>query len=82
MCTMSHFANHSTPQKNHLARLHPLLFQAHALPLQALALPRCHGVPAGKAFFHIKETTTARVRGLRTAPNETCALARSLAART
>jgi len=82
MCTMTHFANHSTPQTNHLAPLHPLLFQAHALPLQALALPRFQVVPAGKSFFHIKETATGRVRGFRTDHNEACALARSLAART
>lgn len=82
MCTMTHFANHSTPQTNHLASLHPLLFQAHALPLQALALPRFQVVPAGKSFFHIKETATGRVRGFRTDHNEACALARSLAART
>jgi hypothetical protein len=35
-------------------------------------------VPAGIAFFHIKEISTGRVRGFRGNHNEACALARSL----
>jgi hypothetical protein len=40
--------------------------------------PRFQVVPAGNAFFHIKETSTGRVRGFREDHNEACALARSL----
>ncbi|WP_213939507.1 hypothetical protein [Pseudomonas sp. dw_612] len=82
MCTMTHFAKHSTPHTNPPAPLPPLVFQAFAPTLQALALPAFQVVPAGKAFFHIKETATGRVRGFRADHNEACALARSLAART
>ncbi|WP_404943118.1 hypothetical protein [Pseudomonas fluorescens] len=40
--------------------------------------PRFQVVPAGNAFFHIKEKSTGRVRGFREDHNEACALARSL----
>lgn len=82
MCTMTHFANHSTPHTHNPAPLHPLVLQAYTLPLQALAMPRYQVIPAGKAFFHIRETATGRVRGFRTNHNDACTLARSLAART
>ncbi|MGF6108798.1 hypothetical protein HKK52_06830 [Pseudomonas sp. ADAK2] len=82
MCTMTHFANLSTRHSNNPAPVHPAVLQTYALPHQTLALPRFQVVPAGKSFFHIKETSTGRVRGFRTDHNEACALARSLAART
>ncbi|RON52188.1 hypothetical protein [Pseudomonas frederiksbergensis] len=82
MCTMTHFANHSTIHTNHPAPLHPVVFQAYVLPFATLVMPRFQVIPAGKAFFHIKETATGRVRGFRTHHNEACALARSLATRT
>jgi hypothetical protein len=82
MCTMTHFTNHSTLHANSPASLHSTVFQAYALPDQALALPRFQVVPAGKSFFHIKETSTGRVRGFRTDHNDACALARALAAHT
>ncbi|WP_225919875.1 hypothetical protein [Pseudomonas khorasanensis] len=40
--------------------------------------PNFQVVPAGIAFFHIKETSTGLVRGFRGNHNEACALARSL----
>ena len=82
MCTMTHFAHHSTDHTHHAATPHPVGFQAHVRSLQDLALPRFQVVPAGKAFFHIKETSTGRVRGFRTDHNDACALARALAAHT
>lgn len=81
MCTMTHFANQSTSRTNHAESLHPLMFQVDDLPCQVLALPRFQVVPAGKAFFHIRETSTGLVRGFRADHNEACALARSLSAR-
>lgn len=35
-------------------------------------------IPAGNAFFHIREKSTGRVRGFREDHNAACALARSL----
>jgi hypothetical protein len=81
MCTMTHFVNDFRPHTTHLAPLHPLVFQACDLALQTVARPRFQVIPAGRAFFHIKETSTGRVRGFRTDHNQACALARSLAAR-
>ena len=82
MCNMTHFANHATPRTNHPAPLHPVVFQAYALPLQSFVMPRFQVIPAGKAFFHIRETATGRVRGFRSNHNDACTLARSLAAGT
>ncbi|KAF2391835.1 hypothetical protein [Pseudomonas frederiksbergensis] len=80
MCTMTHFAKHSTASTNHPANLHPVVLQAYALASQTLVMPRFQVIPAGKSFFHIKETATGRVRGFRTNHNDACTLARSLAA--
>jgi hypothetical protein len=38
-------------------------------------------IPAGNAFFHIKEKSTGLVRGFREDHNAACALARSLESR-
>jgi hypothetical protein len=77
MCTLTHFTYHSNP-----GTYSPLpLFQHHSLSHQARCLPRFRVVLAGIAFFHIKETSTGRVRGFRSSHNEACALARSLEAR-
>jgi hypothetical protein len=38
-------------------------------------------IPAGNAFFHIREKSTGRVRGFRENHNAACALARSLESR-
>ncbi|MFZ3281184.1 hypothetical protein [Pseudomonas sp.] len=70
MCTLTHFA---MPAE---ARLEPtLVLHVSAIPDQS---PRFQVVPAGTAFFHIREKSTGRVRGFREHHNEACALARSL----
>ncbi|MFI8223100.1 hypothetical protein [Pseudomonas sp. NPDC085632] len=70
MCTLTHFA--VTPDaRNEL----PLMLRATVINDH---YPRFQVVPAGNAFFHIKETSTGRVRGFREDHNEACALARSL----
>ncbi|PTT26574.1 hypothetical protein [Pseudomonas sp. HMWF021] len=81
MCTLTHFAR--TPCSDidtsfvlHAADL-PVLAQHQERPLA----PRFQVVPAGNAFFHIKESSTGLVRGFREDHNEACALARSLESR-
>ncbi|MFJ2682527.1 hypothetical protein ACIOYV_02155 [Pseudomonas sp. NPDC087342] len=81
MCTMTHFAKHSTASTNLPANLHPVVLQAYVLASQTLVMPRFQVIPAGKSFFHIKETATGHVRGFRTNHNDACTLARSLATR-
>ncbi|WP_192561419.1 hypothetical protein [Pseudomonas gozinkensis] len=74
MCTMTHFAVTqepafvlSTPGFETVPTMKPCgqepLFQV---------------IPAGNAFFHIKEKSTGLVRGFRENHNAACALARSL----
>jgi hypothetical protein len=70
MCTLTHFAMTAD------ARIEsPLILRAADINEHC---PRFRVVPAGNAFFHIKETSTGRVRGFREDHNEACALARSL----
>lgn len=70
MCTRTHFAMTAD------ARIEsPLILRATDINDH---WPRFQVVPAGNAFFHIKETSTGRVRGFREDHNEACALARSL----
>ncbi len=70
MCTRTHFATTVD------ARIEsPLILRTTAIDELC---PRFQVVPAGNAFFHIKETSTGRVRGFREDHNEACALARSL----
>ncbi|WP_123586735.1 hypothetical protein [Pseudomonas fluorescens] len=81
MCTLTHFAQPSKPvidtpfvlQGTDLAELAKHEAGNHR--------PRFQVVPAGNAFFHIKESSTGRVRGFREDHNEACALARSLESR-
>ena len=81
MCTLTHFAQPSNPgvdtpfvlQGTDLAEL-----AGHESGNQR---PRFQVVPAGNAFFHIKESSTGRVRGFREDHNEACALARLLESR-
>lgn len=81
MCTLTHFAQPSNPsvdtpfvlQGTHLAELAEHGAGNHR--------PRFQVVPAGNAFFHIKESSTGRVRGFREDHNEACALARLLESR-
>ncbi|MFJ5254421.1 hypothetical protein ACIP8I_04380 [Pseudomonas sp. NPDC088414] len=81
MCTLTHFTQPSKPvidtpfvlQGTDLAELAEHGAGSHR--------PRFQVVPAGNAFFHIKESSTGRVRGFREDHNEACALARSLESR-
>ncbi|MDD2061204.1 hypothetical protein N5D52_19615 [Pseudomonas sp. GD03860] len=43
-----------------------------------VSTPRYVVIPAGKAFFHVTEHATGRVRGFRCEHNQACALARYL----
>ncbi len=78
MCTLTHFAVSTD------ARITaPLIMQVtHLTDLPTTSNnqqhPRYQVVPAGNAFFHIKETSTGLVRGFRGDHNEACALARAL----
>ncbi|MGE8185862.1 hypothetical protein [Pseudomonas sp. NPDC086278] len=59
----------------------PPAFQYLQLASEHAVRPRFQVVPAGNAFFHIKETSTGRVRGFRANHNEACVLARALESR-
>jgi hypothetical protein len=81
MCTLTHFL---PPTDLHIKSplcLHVETLQAPSRLEQGVHLPRFQVVPAGNAFFHIKESSTGRVRGFREDHNEACALARSLESR-
>lgn len=78
MCNLTHFATSaeahiSTPATVQVASVSnpPTSSNNHQIP-------HFQVVPAGIAFFHIKEISTGRVRGFRGNHNEACALARSL----
>jgi len=81
MCTLTHFAQPSKPVIDT-----PFVLQGTDLTELAEHgagnhRPRFQVVPAGNAFFHIKESSTGRVRGFREDHNEACALARLLESR-
>ena len=78
MCTLTHFAPPQAPNTNSSRTLPPGMFQSYEYYPEELAPPRFQVILAGNAFFHIKETSTGRVRGFRGNHNEACALARSL----
>jgi hypothetical protein len=77
MCTLTHFA---------VAHDLPFVLSSPRLGADSEAAP-CgreplfQVVPAGNAFFHIREKSTGRVRGFREDHNAACALARSLESR-
>ncbi|KHA71252.1 hypothetical protein NZ35_21815 [Pseudomonas chlororaphis] len=78
MCTLTHFATSAdarinTPLTMHVAELDNLPTSSNNHRTSHFQV-----VPAGIAFFHIKEISTGRVRGFRGDHNEACALARSL----
>lgn len=78
MCTLTHFA--MLPDERVTASM---IMQAADMdnpptPTWSHRTPRFRVVPAGNAFFHIKETSTGLVRGFRENHNEACALARWL----
>ncbi|WP_085711423.1 MULTISPECIES: hypothetical protein [unclassified Pseudomonas] len=77
MCTLTHFA---------AAYEQPFVLNAPSLGTDAASVscdrePRFQVIPAGIAFFHIREKSTGRVRGFREDHNAACALARSLESR-
>ncbi|PMX00728.1 hypothetical protein C1X59_14225 [Pseudomonas sp. FW215-R2] len=77
MCTLTHFAVAHEP---------PFVLNGPSLgtdyaPERCGREPLFQVVPAGNAFFHIREKSTGRVRGFREDHNAACALARSLESR-
>jgi hypothetical protein len=78
MCTMTHFATAQSTYTHSALPLSQTLYEQPPFYPQNPARPRFQVVLAGKAFFHIKETSTGRVRGFRGDHNQACALARSL----
>jgi len=77
MCTLTHFA---------VAYEQPFVLNTPGLgtdaaPESFAREPRFQVIPAGNAFFHIREKSTGRVRGFREDHNAACALARSLESR-
>lgn len=81
MCTLTHFAHPSHASIDASFVLHGSAIPELAQYEQSTGTPRFQVVPAGNAFFHIKESSTGRVRGFREDHNEACALARSLESR-
>ena len=78
MCTLTHFAMPADARLKSPLVLHVSAMNEPPEHAQNLEIPRFQVVPAGNAFFHIKEKSTGRVRGFREDHNEACALARSL----
>lgn len=74
MCTLTHF----TPPINRTFAVHSRQSRRPESNPEPHSPPRFQVVPAGNAFFHIKEISTGHVRGFRSDHNEACALARSL----
>ncbi|WP_081794893.1 hypothetical protein [Pseudomonas sp. H1h] len=81
MCTLTHFARPSNASIDAPFVLHGSAIAELAQYAQSTSAPRFQVVPAGNAFFHIKESSTGRVRGFREDHNAACALARSLESR-
>jgi hypothetical protein len=78
MCNLTHFLPPTDSRiKPSLVLKVAALRDASTLE-QGTKVPYFRVVPAGNAFFHIKESSTGRVRGFREDHNEACALARSL----
>ncbi|MFJ2479537.1 hypothetical protein ACIOWE_04600 [Pseudomonas sp. NPDC087598] len=78
MCTLTHFAMPADARLKSPLILHMSDMSDLQNPMEIGQAPRFQVVPAGNAFFHIKEKSTGRVRGFREDHNEACALARSL----
>ena len=81
MCTLTHLFLPAGTPANHICAMHLSPRYEPSPPNQSTRPPLFQVVPAGIAFFHIKETATGRVRGFREDHNQACALARSLEAR-
>lgn len=78
MCTLTHFAMPADARLKSPLIMHVADMDTLPEPVTTDQTPRFQVVPAGNAFFHIKEKSTGRVRGFREDHNEACALARSL----
>lgn len=78
MCTLTHFAMPDDARLKSTLIMHVAAMNDLPEHAQNDHAPRFQVVPAGNAFFHIKEKSTGRVRGFREDHNEACALARSL----
>jgi len=77
MCTMTHFAvAHELP-----AVLNTPSLREDSVRKPYSLEPLFQVIPAGNAFFHIREKSTGLVRGFREDHNAACALARSLESR-
>jgi len=77
MCTLTHFA---------VACEHPFVLNAQGPGPDTASVslgrgPMFQVIPAGNAFFHIREKSTGLVRGFREDHSAACALARSLESR-
>ena len=78
MYTLTHSARPTDARLKSPLILHVSTLKDFPEPAENQQTPRFQVVPAGNAFFHIKEKSTGRVRGFREDHNEACALARSL----
>lgn len=81
MCTMTHFATAQSPYPHNALPPSQALFEHPPVHPETHRRPKFQVILAGNAFFHIKETSTGRVRGFRGDHNQACALARSLESR-
>ncbi|WP_085687732.1 MULTISPECIES: hypothetical protein [unclassified Pseudomonas] len=77
MCTMTHFAVTHEPA----FALNTSVFETVPTKEPCGREPLFQVIPAGNAFFHIREKSTGLVRGFRENHNAACALARSLESR-
>ncbi|KPG97954.1 hypothetical protein [Pseudomonas sp. RIT-PI-r] len=78
MCTLTHFALPADARVKSPLVLHVNGMAELSSVGQYAHTPRFQVIPAGNAFFHIREKSTGLVRGFREDHNEACALARSL----
>lgn len=78
MCTLTHFATLADARITPPLTINVAALDNLPTSSDSQRTPIFQVVPAGIAFFHIKEISTGRVRGFRGNHNEACALARSL----
>lgn len=78
MCTLTHFATLADARISTHLTMNVAALDHLPTSSNCQRPPNFQVVPAGIAFFHIKETSTGRVRGFRGNHNEACALARLL----
>jgi hypothetical protein len=81
MCTLTHFSQPAAPRSQPVGALHMAGTQGFSALEAAPSAPSFQVIPAGNAFFHIREKSTGLVRGFRENHNDACALARLLESR-